>query len=436
MNGINETHDPTLRSWVESANSADGDFPIQNLPFGVFATRDGAARVGVAIGDYVLDVGAASAALDPSAQAAAQAAAADNLRPLMALAAPAWSALRHALSAALRQGSPARGALEPLLHPLEAVQLQLPCAIGDFTDFYSSIYHATAVGSLFRPDNPLLPNYRWVPIAYHGRASSVAVSGQQFPRPRGQLKAPDATQPGFRPCARLDFELEVGILLGTGNAPGTRIPLAQAESHIFGLCLLNDWSARDVQAWEYQPLGPFLAKSFASTISPWIVTLEALAPYRTALHRREGDPWPLPYLDSEDSRQRGSIDMALEVALQTPTMRERGATHERLALSNFKYSFWTPGQMVTHHASNGCNLRSGDLFGSGTQSGPALDQAGSMLELTGGGKNPVSLSNGEERRFIEDGDSVMLRGWCEREGFARIGFGVAEGRVLPAIATE
>jgi fumarylacetoacetase len=312
------------------------------------------------------------------------------------------------------------------------VTLTLPCEIGDFTDFYSSIYHATAVGSLFRPDNPLLPNYKWVPIGYHGRASSVDVSGQRFPRPCGQVKAPDQEEPVFKACARLDFELEVGIFVGTGNDLGSAVPLAEAEDHIFGLCLLNDWSARDIQAWEYQPLGPFLAKSFASTISPWIVTMEALAPYRAPLHRREGDPWPLPYLDSPETRQAGAIDMALEVALQTEAMRSRGEPHASLAVSNFRYSFWTPAQMLAHHTSNGCNLRPGDLLGSGTQSGPELEEAGSLLELSRGGKEPLTLPGGEQRTFLEDGDSIILRGWCEREGCARIGFGCAESTVLPA----
>jgi fumarylacetoacetase len=314
------------------------------------------------------------------------------------------------------------------------VQYQLPATIGDFTDFYASIHHATAVGRLFRPDSPLLPNYKWVPIAYHGRASSVRVSGYDFPRPRGQLMPPGASEPQLAPSRRLDYELEVGIFVGRGNELGTPIALAQAEEHVFGLCLLNDWSARDIQAWEYQPLGPFLAKNFATSISPWVVTLEALAPFRLPFTRPASEPAPLEYLDDAAVRASGAIDMTLEVWLDTQKMRAAGAPAQRLSRSSFRDSWWTVAQMLTHHAVNGCNLTPGDLIGSGTQSGSRADEAGSLLELSAGGRQPLTLSNGEQRTFLEDGDRVILRGWCEREGRARIGFGTCSGTVLPARA--
>jgi fumarylacetoacetase len=306
-------------------------------------------------------------------------------------------------------------------------------AIGDFTDFYASIHHATAVGRLFRPDNPLLPNYKWIPIAYHGRASSVRVSGQEFRRPRGQLMPPGAQQPQLAPTRRLDYELEVGIFIGRGNPLGSSIPLAQAESHVFGLCLLNDWSARDVQAWEYQPLGPFLAKNFATTISPWVVTLEALAPFRSAWARPVEEAAPLAYLDDAATRAAGGIDIQLEAWLDTARMRAGGIPAQRLSHSTFRESWWTVAQMLAHHTVNGCNLAPGDLLGSGTQSGRLPEEAGSLLELSAGGKQALALSGGESRTFLEDGDRVMLRGWCERAGFVRIGFGEAAGTVVPAL---
>jgi fumarylacetoacetase len=436
---LNETHDIGLRSWVESANLPDADFPLQNLPFGVFRRRgsDEIFRVGVAIGDQVFDIGAAVdnglfAQANALTARAAVAACSDSLNRLMALGAPAWSALRLALSRMLRSDTPHAARLPALLLAQDAAEYALPAQIGDYTDFYTSIHHATAVGKLFRPDEPLLPNYKWVPIGYHGRSSSIAVSGQQFPRPLGQTRAPGAEAPLLTPSKRLDYELEVGIFIGAGNAIGSAIPIDRAESHVFGLCLLNDWSARDVQAWEYQPLGPFLAKNFASTISPWIVTLEALAPYRTAWDRDGADPQPLPYLDSKQLRVDGGFDIQLEVLLQTATMQRRGAAPQRLSLSNFRHAYWSVSQLVAHHTVGGCNLRPGDLLGSGTQSGPAPEQAGSLLELTGGGKQSISLANGEMRTFLEDGDCVVMRGWAEKPGCARIGFGQASGTVLPA----
>lgn len=436
MYKLNETHDPTLTSWVESANDGS-DFSIQNLPFAVArpAGSNEGFRGVVAIGDQAVDMKALAEArvLTGPAQQAAEACAGSSLNAFMALGREAWSALRLALSRGLREGDdPLRNSLEQRLLPQAELEFSLPCQIGDYTDFYTSIYHATAIGKIFRPDNPLLPNYKWVPIGYHGRASSIGISGQTFPRPVGQTKAPDAETPSFGPCKRLDYELEMGIFVGPGNELGDAIPLEEAEDHVFGLCLLNDWSARDIQAWEYQPLGPFLAKNFASTISPWIVSTEALAPYRAAYKRPAGDPEPLPYLSSASNAEAGALDIQLEVLLQTEKSRAAGAEPISLSRSNFKYSYWTVAQMVSHHTVNGCNLQPGDLFGSGTQSGPEPSEAGSLLELTRAGQSPIKLPNGEERVFLQDGDTVILRGWCKKPGAARIGFGTATGTVLPA----
>jgi fumarylacetoacetase len=435
--GLNATHDPALKSWVVSANAANGDFPIQNLPFASFRrtrAREG-FRGGVAIGDQVLDLAALNAlgVFEGAAAEALAACTACALNAFMAQGAPAAAALRSALSAALRAGAPLEARLRGLLVPQAAVEYRLAADVGDFTDFYASFHHATAVGRLFRPDNPLLPNYRWVPIAYHGRASSVRVSGCDFRRPLGQLLPAGATQPILAPARRLDYELEVGVFVGRGNALGAPVALAEAEEHIFGLCLLNDWSARDIQAWEYQPLGPFLSKSFATTVSPWVVTLEALAPFRTPLARPAGEPAPLAYLDAPTQRSTGGIDIQLEVWLQSERMRAADAPALRLSHSSFRDAWWTVAQMLTHHTVNGCNLSAGDLFGSGTQSGPTPEQAGSLLELTAGGKQALTLPGGEQRTFLEDGDRVTLRGWCERAGHVRIGFGEATGTVLPAV---
>ncbi|WP_196139029.1 fumarylacetoacetase [Aliikangiella sp. G2MR2-5] len=433
---INETHDPELTSWVESANQENCDFPIQNLPFAIFrrAGTSEAFRGGVAIGDMIVDMAAAKGCgiFEGVAQAAASACDAPQLNGLMAMGSEAWSALRLALSRALRNGSDAQSKLEACLVSQDDVEYSLPCQIGDYTDFYTSIYHATAVGRLFRPDNPLLPNYKWVPIGYHGRSSSIDVSGQTFRRPKGQLKAPDAAAPTFGACKRLDYELEIGIYIGKGNELGESIKLDNADEHVFGLCLFNDWSARDIQGWEYQPLGPFLAKNFASTVSPWIVTNEALAPFRTEWTRDEADPQPLDYLESEANRTKGGFDVSLEVQLETEKMREAGEPASHLSLSNFRHSYWTVAQMVAHHTVNGCNLRPGDMFGSGTQSGPEHEEAGSLLELSRGGKEEIKLDNGEVRKFLEDGDTVIMRGWCAKEGFKRIGFGEVTSTVLPA----
>lgn len=417
------THTPTLRSWVESANVAGTDFPIQNLPFGRFrpAGTDEPFRIGVAIGDQVLDLKAAKV-VDHA-----------DMNLLMAATQAERAALRTALSEGLQEGSAKQGEWEIALCAQAAVEMALPCRIGDYSDFYTGIQHATTVGKLFRPDQPLLPNYKWVPIGYHGRASSIRVSGQRFKRPQGQTKAPDAEVPTFGPSKRLDYELELGFLIGRGNELGEPIPIADAEQHLFGVTLLNDWSARDLQAWEYQPLGPFLSKSFASTLSPWIVTMEALAPFREKFERPAGDPQPLPYLDSPANRERGALAITLEVWLQTAKMREAGEPAVRLTRGNtLQAAYWTPAQLVAHHTVNGCNLQPGDMLGSGTLSGPTPDEAGSLLEITMGGKQPLTLPNGETRTFLEDGDTLTLRGYCERDGVVRIGLGEVTGTVLPA----
>ncbi|KPM79358.1 fumarylacetoacetase [Pseudoalteromonas sp. UCD-33C] len=436
MSLINETHDINLKSWVASANEANCDFPIQNLPFAEVRRKnsDEAFRGAVAIGDQVIDLAKVNelGLFSGDAQVAVKAASQATLNEFMGLGQQYWSALRLALSKALREGASEQAQLSEALIAQAEIEFALPCRIGDYTDFYTSIYHATAVGSLFRPDNPLLPNYKWVPIGYHGRSSSIDVSGQTFHRPNGQTKAPDAEAPSFGPCKRLDYELELGIYLGKGNELGDAIAIENAENHVFGFCVFNDWSARDLQAWEYQPLGPFLAKNFASTVSPWIVTTEALAPFRTNWTRDENDPQPMDYLESAHNREFGAFDIKMDVQIETEKMRAAGEAPTQVSKSSFKHSYWTVAQMVTHHTVNGCNFQPGDMLGSGTQSGPEHEEAGSLLELSRGGKEKITLANGEQRAFLEDGDNVIMRGWCEKDGFARIGFGSVEGTVLPA----
>ena len=436
MPNLNETHDPKLTSWVESANQPGCDFPIQNLPFGVFR-RKGAAegfRTGVAIGDQIVDLRALHEAriLTGKAADALATLTGNTLNEFMAAGQDIWSALRLALSRALRTGSPCEEQMRPLLRAQDQAEYDVPARIGDYTDFYTSVHHATNVGKQFRPDNPLLPNYKWVPIGYHGRASSVGVSGQSFPRPVGQILPKGATEPEFTTAKRLDYETELGIFIGTGNALGTRIALKDAEDRIFGMCILNDWSARDIQAWEYQPLGPFLAKNFASTISPWIVTLEALEPFRVEWTRDANDPQPLAYLTSDQNKAEGAFDIRLQTLLRTEKSRAADTPAAVLSETTFRHSYWNIAQLVTHHTVNGCNLQAGDLLGTGTQSGPTPEEAGSMLELTSGGQKPLTLPWGETRTFLEDGDEVIMRAWCEKDGFRRIGFGSASGTVLPA----
>jgi fumarylacetoacetase len=438
MTTTDDTHHPALTSWVASANDPHTDFPVQNLPYGRFRRRASgeAWRIGVAIGDQVLDLKLAVAAPGWSRDEAAllQPLADGDLNEFMAQPTAMRELLRSALSRALRTGSTARQALAACLVAQSEVEMTTPCRIGDYTDFYAGIHHATTVGKLFRPDNPLMPNYKWVPIGYHGRASSIGASGQQFRRPRGQAMPPGATSPSVGPSRRLDYELEMAAFIATPNALGEPVGIAQAEDHLFGLALFNDWSARDIQAWEYQPLGPFLAKNFASVVSPWIVTMQALKPFRAPFERPAGDPAPLPYLDSDANRSQGMIDITLEVALQTQAMREAATAPQRLSRSNLRDAYWTVAQLVAHHTVNGCNLQSGDLLGTGTLSGLRPDQAGSLLELSDGGKKPITLANGETRTFLEDGDTVIFKGWCEREGARRIGLGECRGTVLPALS--
>lgn len=437
MNQLNETHNPELKSWVSSANESGADFPIQNLPFAIFRRKGSGEdyRAGVAIGNYIVDMRAAHKAgvFGMELTSVIKALYKARLNRFMGFGPETWSRVRLALSRALREGAPEQAQLETSLVAQSQAEYKVPARIGDYTDFYTSIHHATNVGKLFRPDNPLLPNYQWIPIGYHGRSSSIEVSGHSFHRPHGQLKAPDAEAPVLAPCKRLDYELEVGIYIGAGNKLGSPIKLDDAESHVFGLCLFNDWSARDIQAWEYQPLGPFLSKSFASTVSPWIVTMEALAPYRQAWTRPADHPQPLPYLESHEHRNSGAVDMQLEVLIQTATMRAEDLPPERLALSNFNQSYWSIAQMVAHHSVNGCNLKPGDFFGSGTQSGTTSESVGALLEATIGGREPIMLGSGEQRTFLEDGDTVILKGWCENDNAPRIGFGEAMATVLPAV---
>jgi len=417
---LNATHDPKLRSWVASANEPGCDFPIQNLPFGRFRTAGSSEtfRIGVAIGDQVLDLKAAGL-VDT-----------DDMNALMSASAKDRQALRAALSTGLAEGSGKEAAWSKALLPQAKAEMTVPCRIGDYTDFYTGIHHATTIGKLFRPDQPLMPNYKWVPIGYHGRASSLGVSGQVFKRPQGQTKAPDAAEPSFGPSKRLDYELELGFFVGRGNALGEPIAISEAEEHLFGVTLLNDWSARDLQAWEYQPLGPFLSKNFASTLSPWIVTMEALAPFRAKFERQSGEPQPLPYLDAPSNRESGALDITLEVLLQTAKMRAAGEAPARLTRGNTtEAAYWTAAQLVAHHTVNGCNLQPGDLLGSGTLSGPKPDEAGSLIELTLGGKQAITLPNGEKRTFLEDGDTLVMRGYCERAGAVRIGLGEVSGTV-------
>jgi fumarylacetoacetase len=417
-----QTHDPKLKSWVESANDPATDFPIQNLPFGVFRRKGSkdAPRGGVAIGDRILDLAALGLKTGP------------NLNQLAAAGRPAWRQLRKVLSLGLSDPKQAKR-LAKFLVPMKQAQLFLPVSIGDYSDFYTGIHHALAVGRMFRPDNPLLPNYKWVPIGYHGRASSVVVSGTPVVRPNGQTKAPDAAAPSFGPSKRLDYEVELGFVVGPGSALGKPVGLRHALDHVFGVVLLNDWSARDIQAWEYQPLGPFLAKSFATTVSPWIVTLEALEPFRCPAFQRTGDdPRPLPYLMDERDQRSGGYAIGTDMSLSSAQMRAKKLAPARLSRCSFRDSYWTLAQIVAHQSSNGCNLAPGDLLGSGTISGTEPGSAGSMLELTQGGKAPLTLPGGETRAFIADDDELIQRGRCEAEGAVAIGFGEAAGVVKPA----
>lgn len=424
---------PTLaRSWVASANG-HRDFPLQNLPLGVFSINGSAPRSGVAIGDSILDLHAALDEFEGEARRAVEATAGGQLNGFFELGRGPRVALRERLLELLAEGSKLHTREAQVLHRAADCQMHLPAKINDYTDFYVGIEHAQNIGKLFRPDNPLLPNYKYVPIGYHGRASTIRPSGTDVRRPKGQTLPAGQTEPTFGPCARLDYELELGIWIGQGNAMGDSIAIGDAAEHIAGFCLLNDWSARDIQAWEYQPLGPFLSKSFITSISPWVVTAEALQPFRTAQPARPaGDPQPLPYLLDTRDQATGGLDIELEVLLTTAAMREQNLPEHRLALSNTQHMYWTVAQLVAHHSVNGCQLQAGDLFGSGTLSGPQPGQYGSLLEITEGGKKPIELASGEVRKFLEDGDEIILRARCSREGFASIGFGECRGTVIAA----
>jgi len=437
MRALDRTHDPAARSWLDSARGIGTDFPIQNLPFGVFRAhhRSMAPRVGVAIGDEIVDLHRAVGqgllnGLDAEVQSAVSA---QTLNPLFTLGRPASAAVRERLFDLLVEDGASRQAVADCLVPMEHAELLLPAAIGDYTDFYASIHHATNVGSMFRPENPLLPNYKYVPVGYHGRASSIVVGGTPVRRPMGQVKEGQSVAPVFGPTRSLDYECEIGAYLVGRNPLGTEIPIANADRHLFGLCLLNDWSARDIQSWEYQPLGPFLAKNFATSVSPWVVTMDALAPFRVAAFDRPAeDPAPLPYLYHEQDRRMGGLAVTVEVWLTTTGMREQGVEPARLSSGSLATMYWTLAQLVAHHASNGCNLRPGDLIGSGTISGPEKGNRGCLLELTWRGGEPVTLPNGETRRFLHDDDEVILRAHCDRPGATRIGFGECRGRVIAA----
>lgn len=435
---LNETHGADLRSWVESANAAESDFPIQNLPYGVFRREGEAPRMGVAIGDRILDVTAALKAglLRGEAEAAAKLAAGPTLNALMAAKPALHAALRRQLSQLLNADNPERSqvaaATEPVLVPMADTQLQVPVSIGSFTDFLTSIYHSERSGRLSRPDSPVPPAFRYLPIAYNGRATSVRASGEAVRRSNGQWRNPDG-KVEFGPTRQLDFELELGFYVRRGNELGEPVSINEAPERIFGFCLLNDWSARDVQRWE-SALGPFLSKSLSTTISCWVITAEALAPFRTpAFARPEGDPTPLPYLYSETDQNEGGIDLTLEAQLVTPRMRREGEKPALICQTNFKHMYWTVAQMLTHHTSNGCNLQTGDLLGSGTTSGPLNANRACYAEITTRGTVPWTLPNGERRDWVEDGDEIILRGRTERQGYRSIGFGECRAVVVPAV---
>jgi fumarylacetoacetase len=433
---INETHDPRRESWVASARG-HSEFPVQNLPLGVFSRRDEAPRGGVAIGDMIFDVKAALAAglFSGDAAVAAEAAAGPTLNPLMALGRGQRIALRRQLSALLSADNPAQAKVEALstqlLHNAADCTMHLPATIGSYTDFFAGIHHARNGGMRRDPNNPLSPNYKYVPVAYHSRASSVRPSGVPIRRPSGQRKAANEDAPSFGPCRKLDYELELAVWIGPGNELGQPIPIGEAGDHLVGLGLFNDWSARDVQQWESQPLGPFLGKSFGSTVSPWIITAEALAPFRIAQPPRPaGDPRPLPHLWDDADQNEGAFDIALEALLMTEGLRAKGLPPHRMSVSNTADLYWTVAQMIAHHSSNGCNLFAGDLFGSGTISGASPEGYGSLMELSADGSREMALPSGETRTFLEDGDEVIFRAHCRKSGFVSIGFGECRARII------
>ena len=438
MNAPDATHDPGLQSWLPAANAAATDFPLQNLPFCVFRPvgAQEAARCGVGIGDAILDVARIAGLLQGEAAAAAAACAAPALNGLMERGPAAATALRAALSALLAAGHENhRQAVAAALHPMAGAELLRPVRVGAFTDFFASVHHATNAGRLFRPDAPLLPNYKYVPVAYNGRANTVRVSGLPVRRPRGQLKVPDQAAPVYAPARRLDYEVELGAYIGRASTAGRPVPVGEAGGHVFGYSLLNDWSARDIQAWEYQPLGPFLGKSFATTVSPWVVTADALRPFHTAAFARPpGDPAPLPHLHDAADQAGGALRIQIEARLRSAAMAAQGLAPLCLSRSDASLLYWTFAQMVAHYTSNGSPLEVGDLLGSGTVSGPAEGALGSLLEITTGGSRPLALPSGEQRTFLEDGDELALTGFCEAPGRRRIGFGVCSARIAGADA--
>ncbi|WP_246263640.1 fumarylacetoacetase [Caulobacter soli] len=425
---IDETHAPDLTSWVASA-AGHQHFPIQNLPYGVFAPSGGPERIGVAIGEAILDLTSVGHLLPIQAR---DLLAEPRLNRLLAAPAATRLELRRAISSLLSRAAH-RADVEPHLHAAGDSRMRLPARIGDYTDFYTGIHHATNAGRLFRPDDPLPPNYRWMPIAYHGRASSIRPSGQAVVRPT--IQRGGSGGPAVGPSRGLDYEMEIGVWIGEGSALGAPIPIAQAGGHIAGLCLLNDWSARDAQAWEAQPLGPFLAKNFQTSISPWIVTAEALAPFRTAQPpRSEGEPSPLPYLFDSADQTAGAFAIELVVELSSAAMRQAGLPAHLLSRADASNMYWTAAQMIAHHTLGGCDLRSGDLLGTGTISGPTSDSLGCLLEITRGGQAPITLPTGETRAFLSDGDEVVMTAKAQAEGFVTIGFGECRGTVASARA--
>ena len=442
MRTVDHTHKSDTTSWLESANQEDCLYPIQNLPFCVFRKGQSPRIIGVGIGDQILDLRACRELLSEDLRGPVSE---ETLAGLMGLSVELRVQLRHEIFDLLKNDSTAnRSLLNAAMTPMEDATYCLPCSIRDYTDFYCSVFHATNVGLMFRPNNPLLPNYKHIPIGYHGRASSVVISGTEVRRPVGQ-KAPgeEGGAPTRSPSALLDYELEVGFFVSQGNELGETISIEDSEDYLFGLCLVNDWSARDIQKWEYQPLGPFLAKSFLTTISPWIVTMEALAPFRApALERAEGDPQPLDYLKHSEIEAMGGVDIRLSVRLSSEKMRSENMAPHSISSTSFTNMYWTVAQMLTHHASNGCNLQPGDLMASGTVSGPERTERGCLLELTwdgdkdnpvpGSQRTPLQLPTGETRKFLEDGDEVTMVGHCEREGYRSIGFGECRGTILPA----
>jgi fumarylacetoacetase len=433
---IDFTHDRSVRSWIDSANAPTTDFPLQNLPLSVFRRRGSAEpfRGGMAIGDAVIDLAmlAQMPGLDAPLREALIACSSPTLNAFLALGRPSWTALRHGMFKLLADDADRnfQRAANDLLAPISEIENAVPVAIGDYTDFYTSLHHADNIGRLFRESDFVTSNFRWMPIAYHGRVSSIGVSGQRVHRPNGQRVKAGDTNPTYGPCEQLDYELELGVYVGRATGHGETISVDQAEQYIFGLSLLNDWSARDIQWWEMAPLGPFLAKNFATTVSPWIVSLDALAPYRKAWGRAASDPQPLEYLDSAEVRARGALDINLEVSLHSAAQRAAGRPPTKLSNTTFAHQYWSIAQMFAHHTSGGCPMKVGDMFGTGTISGPGDGAAGALIELSRSGETPVDIGGGDTRSFVERGDVVSFRGWCQRDGFARIGFGECRAEVI------